>query len=373
MSKSGDPDSGGPRRRDGMAARGNGVGDSVVLGAGSEWATAIDGLPHDAYHLPGYVSLEAARMGGVATLFVYQEGRNRLVLPLVVRPIPGKDRVDACSPYGYPGPVATPGASHGFWSRSVSALRHELTSSGVVSAFVRLHPLLPADNEALGESGPVLQHGHTVTIDLGMPEADAAAQLRSNHRRQILRARRDGLAVRFDEWHRLDEFVEMYHETMRRVGATDFYFFDAQYFRALRDHLGDAVHLVLVQDDQGRSIGGGVIFEASRIIQYHLGATRTAHLPRQPTKLMFDEIRLWGRDRGARWFHLGGGVGGEGNSLFHFKTGFSRDTRPFYTWRCVIDRREYEHLTGSRAPAPSLARDDDDEFFPAYRRAPVSS
>ncbi len=40
---------------------------------------------------------------GVTHTLVVGADRGRVAIPLVVRPIPGTDRSDAISPYGYPG------------------------------------------------------------------------------------------------------------------------------------------------------------------------------------------------------------------------------------------------------------------------------
>jgi hypothetical protein len=102
--------------------------------------------------------------------------------------------------------------------------------------------------------------------------------------------------------------------------------------------------------------------ETDGIVQYHLGGTRTAALPHQPAKLMFERICHWGQARGNSTFHLGSGLGGrDDNSLFHFKAGFSDRRHPFHTWRAVVDERAY------RALLPAGAADNRLGFFPAYR------
>src|SRR3712207_8266108 len=57
-------------------------------------------------------------------------------------------------------------------------------------------------------------------------------------------------------------------------------------FRSRRE-VPRSVHIAVVDDD-GTLAGGGIFFEQDGIVQYHLGATRDAYLPRQPTKLMLD-------------------------------------------------------------------------------------
>src|SRR6202042_568419 len=44
-------------------------------------------------------------------------------------------------------------------------------------------------------------------------------------------------------------------------------------------------------------------------VLYHLGGARVEFRPLIKKKLIFDTVRLWANEIGARVFHLGGGVG----------------------------------------------------------------
>ena len=349
-----------------MASVGGSTGDGRLVDPDDpEWAAVLERVPHDVYHLPGYARVDAGLAGGTPVAFVRDAGRHAFLLPLVLRPVPGGTALDATSPYGYPGLVSdAPLDDDGSWRAAVAALQDCLGAAGILACFVRLHPLLPGRLDALARAGTLVQHGHTVSIDLTVPPDVLWARTRSNHRRNIEQGRRSGLQVVIDDWSRLPEFVEAYHETMRRVGATESYFFPPAYFDSLRAHVPGSLHLAVV-DDGGTLAGGGIFFEQDGIVQYHLGATRSVYLPRQPTKLLFDEVRRWAAARGDRAFHLGGGVGGRVNPLFHFKAGFSDDRPPFFTWRAVPDQGAYDAAVaaaGIELPA------DDVGWFPAYRR-----
>ena len=345
-----------------------GRGELVEV-TGDTYRRALGQIDHDAYHLPAYVQLQARLSGGRAVAYCHQDADRWFALPLVLDRVPGTPHAltDAASPYGYPGPVASPGAGPTFWRAAVRGLGRALSGADVVSCFVRTHPLLVPDAEALSGAGTVVRHGSTVWLDTTVDEDTARGRLRSNHRRQIDRARRGGLRTVIDDWSGLGAFIDAYHQTMRRVGAGDIYHFDAGYFAALRDALGDHVHLALVVDGQDGDevLGGGLFFAHRQLVQYHLGATRDQCLPRQPAKLMMDDMRRWASAGGYTAMHLGGGLGGsEADSLFHFKAGFGPGRSPYLTWRVVPDRERYAALAGH-----GPAADDDRWFFPAYRRS----
>lgn len=330
------------------------------------WQQALTVMRHDVYHLPSYVAMYADYTGGKPAAYYYEEDKKLFLLPIVIRPIPGTALADASSPYGYSGPASNADpADEAFWKAASEGLLEVLASNRLVSCFVRMHPLLPVNLLALSSVGAVVEHGHTVSIDLTKSEEEMWSQVRPNHRRQINRAQRAGATVMIDKWDRLPTFIEIYHETMRRVGASSYYFFERPYFDRLRAALGNHVHLVTVEFN-GTVGGGGIFFQCGGIVQYHLGATRTSCLSEQPSKLMFDEIRRWAKSRSNLAFHLGGGVGGEWNLLFHFKAGFSRDWRIFHTWRIVADQDAYRSLTLAHLPFEDTTNMQG--YFPAYRR-----
>jgi hypothetical protein len=336
----------------------------LVETADPTWQRALTAVSHDVYHLPRYAALEGRRIGARPLAYLYQDGADLLFLPLLMRAVPGSNANDATSAYGYPGPVSTvpPGLGDGFWDAACAALPPTLARAGAVSCFVRLHPLLPFDPDALASTGTVAPRGPTVLVDLRRPVEQMWAQLRKNHRRQIEAAYRDGVTTRFDDSPALDEFIGCYHETMRRVNAADDYFFAPAYFQELWQSMGDGIHLVTAHR-RGDMIGGGLFFEHAGIVQYHLGATRTAHLHRQPMKLLLHEVMRWAAARGDHVLHLGGGVGGRPDSLFHFKAGFSPWRTTFHTWQLVVVPDRYAALVADRAASGTA----DPAFFPAYR------
>ena len=336
------------------------------------WGAALAVLPHDAYHLPGYVALCARRDRGEAVAVLVEEGEGKLFVPLLLLPVPvpqpsddlvAGSMLDGVSPYGYPGPLVRLGEhDEGFIGRALDAAIAMLAAQGVISLFVRMHPMLSPPLAQFAARGSLVCHGQCVVIDLTQGEPAHWAEVRENHRRGIMRAQREGQVIAFDEgWDHLDVFIEAYRETMRRVAADHTYQFERAYFAELRRCLGDDIHLVLART-QGRVMAGAILFAVGGIAQYHLGATFDEFLPLYPHKLLFHRMINWCRDRGCRQLNLGGGVGGGQDSVFHFKAGFSSGRRDFHTWRVVLDAAVYQRLA-QRVPTSEA-----DGFFPAYRR-----
>jgi hypothetical protein len=328
------------------------------------WASFLEAGRHDFYHLPAYVALSAAQERGEARALHVVAGARSLLLPLILRSIPASNFRDATSPYGYPGPLVAGGEDPAFLEDALAAGVDLLRGAGVVSAFVRLHPILnPSPPTGIGT---LVHQGETVSVDLSLPAETLWDQMRLDHRRGIKRAIRLGYVARMDEdWSHLGTFRDLYRATMERRGAASFYYFEDAYFDGLRDALRDRLHLCVVER-QGEIAAAGLYAETSGIVQYHLSGSAEAARSIQPTKLMMHFALGWGKARGNRYLHLGGGVGAGSDSLLQFKGGFSPLRHTFSTLRIVIDEDEYRRLVTGRDPELDPAARSG--FFPLYRQ-----
>lgn len=320
------------------------------------WSAALEQLDHDVHHLPGYVALEAERLEGQPFALLARSPAGLALLPLILREVPGLG-VDATSPYGYPAPVCAGPAES-----TIEALMVALRERGLISTFVRGHPLLPGHHDALARHGEVVEHGETVWIDLQVPELVQWAQYRATHRNLIRRLQREGFSVELDfGCERVDEFFAMYAATMQRVGA-EWSSFGRAWIDGLVAALGDRVFVARVVI-AGRSVAAAMFTRCGGIVQYHLSGTDDDFVAASPSRLLIDEVRRWACGQGYRALHLGGGVGSRDDALLRFKQGFSSARGRFWSFRAVLDDNAY-----SRA---SVGMSGD--FFPAYRQPKLAS
>jgi hypothetical protein len=346
------------------------------------WSELLAHTDHDLYHLPEYVSIAAEHEGGEPVGAMITDGWRTLLLPLVVRPVtiaaacqvPGC--FDAVSPYGYPHPLvasakgADDPANEAFFVAALSEIPAALRERQIVTAFIRLHPLLPFPVQEAAAVGEVVTHGETVAIDL-TPGTDLRSAMRKNHTRWIRRGLTEGDRMTVGSSPEdIAEFVEIYTENMANVDARAYYYFSNRHFDALVKRLPDTIHVGFLEIDGERACA--VMFsEVCGIMQYHLGGTRTRFRNKSPMVLLTYLVARWGQDRGDRLLHLGGGLGGREDSLFHFKAGFSPLRFPFRTWRIVANSdacREFDHMWEERTGARAQQID----FFPVYRARPPS-
>jgi hypothetical protein len=336
------------------------------------WADFLGEVPHDVYHLPAYATLASRCEGGEPAAFYVREGNDAMLVPLLLRQVPhlpgcNKEMRDATSPYGYPSPL---------FSRPerIEACRNLLLnmvevarSQGMVTLFLRLHPLLGCPLEAFPDNGDLVQHGQTVSINLARPLEEIIRDTSSNHRRGLRKLAQAGFHVVLDEWNDYPEFIRLYRETMNRIGAHPFYQFEGTYFDDLRHFLKPNLHLCSVCSAKGELASAGLFTVVGDLVEYHLGCSSEEYLKLAPSKMMFDFMRRWGHEKGLRLLHLGGGLGGQNDSLFDFKAGFSSEYTPFHTFRLVLEKSAYSALCAARQKLTDAPGGSDD-FFPLYRK-----
>jgi pyridoxal phosphate-dependent aminotransferase EpsN len=338
-----------------------------------EWIEVLGHVvQHDFYHLPQYHRIEERRAKAAAHLFTYAEGDYLIALPLLLRPLgrslPGWS--DATSVYGYGGPVAShEGIPEPVVGKFRAALREALVELRVVAVFSRLHPFI-AQHDLLAGLGECRPMGQTISIDLTLPPERQWTQYRDTFKRRINKQRREGVVTCLHDHEKryLGEFVSLYRETMRRVHAEPAYFFGEDYFEQLVHQLGPVLQLfVAVIGDEVAAAGLFTICDG--VVQYHLGGTRDKFLTLSPMTLIFDTVRLWGNEIGARVLHLGGGVGAKEDSLFHYKAGFSNRRHRFTTWRWIVAPDVYRDLCTRQARMNQLQglEPASTGYFPAYR------
>ncbi|HMK93708.1 MAG TPA: GNAT family N-acetyltransferase [Thermoleophilia bacterium] len=339
-----------------------------------DWRDLLAAMParqRDVYFTPGYLQLWQRNGDGRAHGAVFTHGETLVLYPFLLRELDevawlGRDFAglrDIQTPYGYGGPLVH---KRGGDEHAVRLFRQAFHAwcreHGVVSEFVRFHPLLDTQ---LGMDPylEVIKANTTVWCRVDTPTAERLQALSGSTRRGVRKAREAGLRVAVET---SDEcyarFAELYRDTMARRQATPYYFFSDRYFADARELLGDDQTLLCVW--HGDEIVAGALFMRSpEFVHYHLGGSAAEALPLRPNNLLFFEAMQWGFGLGAAALHLGGGYQPD-DDLFRFKSGFSPLRAQFCVGRAVHLPDEYERAAAARAAAAPVT---DPHWFPAYR------
>ena len=359
---------------------------ALIAGSDPAWEARLGGAARDVYHTRGYHEFALGSGEGEPFLIVVGDAEQGLAWPYLLRSLEGiaglegVDATDVTSVYGYPGPIAWGCEPEDrFLSAAWSAIVDVWSDQRVIAAFTRFNPLL--GNAALaqkfrlreGVSGlndHVSAGTPTVSIDCSVSDEAASIGYARVLRQEIASARRAGLVSEHDtSWAHLDAFVRLYRLTMDRSGAEDRYLLTSDDVRRFRATVAPHVHLFVTRLDTTIA-AVGLFTEFNGIVQAHLVGTNDELRGLSPLKVHLDDARHWAHERGDRVLHLGGGRGGEEDSLLAFKGRFSPRRHTFYTGRWVVRPKDYAEFSRRRVAA--IGRDVATSFFPAYR-APLDS
>lgn len=332
-----------------------------------QWDSWLKLAPHDFYHLAAYHAFAESAGEGTPELVVYGNKNRFLAWPYLIREI-DDDHLDATSVYGYTGPTGHGLEDDAFRADAWKAVKDAWAERRLVTVFTRFHPLLANEayctdfkGAAPTPGGEILHLGRSVSIDLADDRETRRAKYRQVLRQEIKRAEARGLSVDLDaEWHHYEKFVELYAATMQHNDASDRYLFHRDYFNNLVAALQDKVHLAVAHVDG--EVAATMLFTVyNGIAQAHFAGVDRAHARLSPLKGLIDGVADIARDFGAAQFHIGAGRGGAEDSLYEFKSRFSRTHHNFRIGRWILDRETNEALI-RRLPYGA-----DPDFFPAYR------
>ncbi|MCK5028104.1 MAG: GNAT family N-acetyltransferase [Bacteroidales bacterium] len=333
------------------------------LSCEKEWREIIQSAyQHDFYHTYDYHQLAKQNREGTPKLFVFDNGNEFVALPLIERLI-DKDQnlIDYTSVYGYVGPVySREDLSEESLNGFKSEFENHMLQNNVVSVFSRLHPLIE-QNFILENIGNIEQLNETVIIDLKLSLEDQRKKYRKSNKSEINKLRRTINCRIAETEEELDKFVEIYTNNMKRVNASNKYFFDKDYFKRLLNARDFKSELILAFEND-KIMAGAIFIYTQKIVQYHLAGTAEEYLHQTPMKLILDEVRLKSTKECFDTFHLGGGVGSQQDSLFRFKSGFSDNYKQFNLWKYIVNDEVYNELVAKRKNEIN-----DTSYFPLYR------
>lgn len=295
----------------------------ITIQQKEEWRDIISrSLNYDFYHTWYYHSLDRS---GQPLLFIYEKDGDFIAFPFIER---GRSMPDPhlASVYGYVGPVSNKKfvdlqskILNGFKEGFVSFLR----SSGIKSASSRLHPFI--DQSFLIEKmGGSVTEGKSVVIDLSISIEEQRKNYRRNLWGDIKKMQSKGYRLReFGTDDAIRTFISIYWENMKRIGAKEAYYFNEQYFFDFMKSKDFVTKLVFINSGD-IPICASLITLTNGIIQGYLIGTSGKYLPESPAKLLVDQVSVIGRELGMKYYNLGGGLNFEEDSLFKWKSGFSR-------------------------------------------------
>ncbi len=320
---------------------------------------------HDVYYLSGYVRPFMLHGDGVPKLLYYEDGSLKAMYVFMLRHTDIEGLYDTTTPYGYGGILfdgeVKPQNVEVFWNVYLRAMN----DLGIVDDFVRYSPVL-RNAEYLRPYSNIIDLGKTIAIDLSSPET-IWENLTSKKRGKIRKAEKNGIQIHHGRSLDLfEKFIPIYDATMDKDTASDYYYFDSNFFESIHTGLFDNYEMFYA------TLGDKIIMMAIMLhcngqMHYHLSGSLLEYRNLEANNLLLYEAALWGCEHGLKTLHLGGGVGSAEDALYKFKEGFNRnESCQFSIGKQIFNPDGYKKLVEMR-----LSKDRDFNpstlFFPVYR------
>lgn len=322
----------------------------------------------DLYFDDNYGKLYEKIENGKYVKFEIETENGKVSNRFLIREIPEKVNdatyFDIVTPYGYGGPII----------ESVSGNKEELLKeyeqefskycieNNIVSEFVRFHPLVKNYKDFEKVYNPIYMRKTLITkLD---EENVVENQFGKSCRKNIRQAINKGISFKVTKSpNDLKKFEEIYYSTMDRNNATEYYYFDDEYFsNIMKDFKENTILVEAIYEE--KTIAAGLYFIYNETIHIHLSGTLTEYLFLSPAYILRYAVTLWGIENGYKIIHHGGGrSNSEEDSLYLFKKNFAKlyDV-DFYIGKKVWNEEIYNKLCDLKNV------EKDDGFFPAYRK-----
>ncbi len=322
---------------------------------------------YDVYWLSGYAKAFQIHGDGDPMLFYYEDSQVRGINVVMKRDIADdkffSDKIthdkffDFITPYGYGGWLIEGEKK----DRLFQAYERWCQQEGIISEFVRFHPVLKNHTYSLG-AYDVIPLGNTFIMNLSSAEV-IWANITSKNRNVIRKAQKNGVKIYNGRYPEIFEiFRDIYNSTMDKDNADAYYYFGKQFYDSVLNDLPQNAQ-VFYAEYEGKVIAASIMLSANGRMNYHLSGSVQAFSHLAPSNLLLYEAALWGCANGCKTLYLGGGVGSSEDSLFRFKKAFFRldELSRFHIGKKVFDSQKNQMLVDMRQnPSES-------SFFPKYR------
>lgn len=342
----------------------------------SEWDSLVKSFSnYDVYYLSGYTKPFQLYGDGEPNLIYYHDEEIRALNVVMVRDISedkkfenkieSQSYFDITTPYGYGGFIIEGTPNNSNFKKLNEEYFEYCRSKNIISEFVRFHPVLE-NSKMNSDIYEVTDLGKTITMNL-ISKEQIWNDLSSKNRNVIRKAIKSGVRI---YWGRnaelIDEFISLYNSTMNKDQATDYYYFNKEFFNSVLEDLKYNSLIFYALYGQ-KVISISIIIFGNNYMHYHLSASDREYNNLAATNLLLYEAACWGCENGYKTFHLGGGIGSKEDSLFKFKKSFNKNSKTYFSiGKKIFNQDKYDELIEIRKN--EIGFEINSSFFPAYRK-----
>lgn len=271
----------------------------------NEWFEILSSMSiDDVFFSPDYLKSNELIFDGDAECFVFEVNNSTIAYPYIKRTIPGTDYFDIISAYGYGGSVSNSNSES--YNSFNNVFCEYCRNNGIVSEFIRFHPFFE-NHSILRDSLSWFSKSPVVFVDYFGEDFCLNKYVKKEVIKKVKKAKKNEVTIIDDEkWIYYDNFIDLYKNDMILKGASNFYFFDNNFFYSLRDLLFDKTKLFLAFYEK-QLIGGHLILFGSKHSYNYLSCSDQNYLNSGVNDLLQYRVLEWAFENKMKKHLLGGG------------------------------------------------------------------
>lgn len=321
----------------------------------AEWKNYLELLPieqQDIYYTPEYYSLYENYGDGKALCFVYEKDGKLALYPFLINSVNelgyelDKEYYDIQGAYGYNGVVSN-SYDTSFIEAFYKAFGSYCIDKNIIAEFTRFHPLI--NNYGFSQHNmKVVFDRKTVMLNLGKHSSineiwvnEYNKRARNNCKRAIKQGVSFSTAKKPEDY---EKFYEIYLQTLDFVGASKYYYFNKRFIKDVCCNIKPHTTLILAWLNN-ILVGGIIFFCYGKYANNYLSASSVNYRNLNTKEYLQDIAIKMAFDNNCSFMHLGGGNSNKpDDSLFAFKSKFSKETGEFYIGKKVHNPGVYDKI-----------------------------
>lgn len=261
----------------------------------------------------------------------------------------GKTYYDLITPYGYSGYYFE---NEETYKEFLPIFRKKAKERGYITEVVRQNPYLDIN---LTEYD-IITSKTIYGIKINDFESYFNKILHAKKRNMYKKALRDGFIfelVKINNGTLKNKFADLYDENMKKVNASQYYYFNDNYFNSIEKMSN--TYLALCRDTCKTLIGSIIVFVYDSKVHYHLSCNNNS----SNCITDFLLINIIKELCVKKIFILGGGIY-EGDTLSKFKSKLSNKKFKYTIYKNILNQEIYTELSKTKTST--------NDFFPCYRQ-----
>ena len=328
------------------------------IDSSKEWISYLSRLPElnqDIYFDPRYYKISQKSGCSSAECFVYSEGNDFILYPYLKRSLKKlsfdhkyQNYFDIEGAYGLNGAASNAEYSKEripFFNNFSNTFKNYCIDNNIIAEFTRFNSLYK--NHKYFTHTENVKINESVIINLSHKNL-MKDRYEHSVRKNIKKAERNNLyctTVKGSEIteEQLEQFINIYEETMLRNQASNFFYFDKKFYNNMNHEMGDDILYFFIYKDK-KCVSTELVLKGRKVAYSYLGGTNSEYYVYGANVFLKHNIIKYLKNEGLEYFYLGGGMT-IGDEIFNYKKKFSKNgVIDFFVGKKIHNKNVYNDI-----------------------------